>query len=140
MTGADLDGVDALDDDDDEGRWRPADPSAPRRYDDGGAPARRLLRGSDRLQHLVGAYLLAGVTLRDEQGAIVKRQQFHGRVTEVADGVVVLHHADGDLVLPSDPEAYTPAVPGPYRLASGEVVTDPDYLSTWSVTPNDPQA
>jgi hypothetical protein len=87
----------------------------------------------------VGAHLLAGITIRDESGAIVRRQQFHGRVTEVTEGVVVLRHADGELLLPAEPEAYTPARPGPYRLASGEIVNDPDYLSTWSVSPEDAQ-
>jgi hypothetical protein len=105
----------------------------PRSFVTGGPPPRRLLRGTEQLQHLVGSHLLVGVTVRDEEGAIVSRQQFHGNVTEVADGVVVLRHADGELLLPAAPEAYEPARPGRYHLGSSEVVVDPDYLSTWSV-------
>jgi len=37
-------------------------------------------------------------------------------------------------MLPPEPEAYEPAPPGEYRLRStGEVVVDPDYLTTWTV-------
>ncbi|MDQ1290104.1 MAG: hypothetical protein QG622_3670 [Actinomycetota bacterium] len=98
----------------------------------------RLLLGCHVLQHLVGTYLLAGITLRDASGAVERRVQFHGRVSEVAEGVVVLRHANGELILPAEPRAYLPADPGPYRLASGEVVHDPDYLSTWSVAAEGP--
>jgi hypothetical protein len=97
-------------------------------------PPRRLLRGSEQLQQLLGRHLLAGVTIRDAEGRILQRRQFHGPVTAVADGVVVLRQADGtEAVLPADPAAYEPARPGTYRLASGDVVVDPDFLSTWDV-------
>jgi hypothetical protein len=98
-------------------------------------PPRRLLRGSEQLQHLVGKRLLVGVTIRDADGAIVRRQQFCGSVTEVADGVVVVEHDGGETLLPADPHAYEQARPGTYRLASGGEVVDPDYLSTWDVLP-----
>ncbi|MBN7463153.1 hypothetical protein I3U64_23750, partial [Mycobacteroides abscessus subsp. abscessus] len=36
--------------------------------------------------------------------------------------------------LPPAPESFSPAAPGEYRLRStGEVITDPDYLATWTV-------
>ena len=105
-----------------------------------GGPPRRLLRGSEQLQGLVGRRLLVGITVRDIAGAIRERRQFYGTVTDVADGVVVLRHDDGtaegrEVLLPADPHAYSPAPPGTYRLPSGVVVTDPDYLSTWDVLP-----
>jgi len=76
-----------------------------------------------------------GITLRNEAGEIASLEQYHGTVTEVADGVVVLAHADGELLLPAEPTAYSPAPRGRYRLRSGEVVVDPDHLATWSVAP-----
>jgi hypothetical protein len=83
---------------------------------------------------LVGRRLLAGVTIRDTDGRIVERRQFHGSVTDVADGVVVLRQDDGtEALLPADPNAYEPARPGTYRLPSGVVVVDPDYLTTWEI-------
>ena len=87
----------------------------------------------------MGATVLVGITQRDPSGAIVARRQFHGPVTEVADGVVVVRHQDGDVLLPAEPDAYSPARPGRYTLASGEVVIDPGYLSTWSVSPDPPR-
>ena len=100
-----------------------------------GLPPRRLLRGTALLQYLIGRHLLVGITIRDGQGTIVGRRQFHGPVTEVTDGVVVVAHDDGETLLPADPDGYRPAEPGMYRLASGEVVIDPDYLTTWDVLP-----
>ncbi|HEY6795189.1 MAG TPA: hypothetical protein VI248_10975 [Kineosporiaceae bacterium] len=98
---------------------------------------RRLLRGAEQLQALVGKHLLVGVTIRDRAGGILERRQFYGPVVEVAEGVVVMRPADGvETLLPADPRAYEPARPGTYRLPSGAVVTDPDYLSTWEVMPD----
>jgi hypothetical protein len=95
-----------------------------------------LLRGTQALQYLVGRTVLAGVTVRDRSGAILRREQFFGVVTEVVDGVVVIGHPDGtETVLPAEPSGYSAAPRGRYTLASGGVVVDPDYLSTWDVSP-----
>jgi hypothetical protein len=96
-----------------------------------------LLRGTERLQMLIGKQLLVGITLRDRDGAVLERRQFYGAVTEVVDGVVVLRHADGETLLPADPVAYEPARPGVYRLPSGIEIENPDYLSVWDVAPGD---
>lgn len=74
------------------------------------------------------------MTVRDTAGAVVSRDQFCGRVLEVADGVVVVDRDGTPIVLPSDEAAYEPAPPGSYRLSgSGEVVVDPDYVTTWTL-------
>jgi hypothetical protein len=98
-------------------------------------PPRRLLRGSRRLQGLVGRRVLAGMTFVDSAGRSLGRRQACGTVSEVADGVVTLELPDGEqLLLPADEGAFTPARPGSYTLAAtGEVVVDPDFLCTWSV-------
>jgi len=98
-------------------------------------PPRRLLRGSQQLQHLIGRSLLVGVTIRDDDGAVLTRRQFHGLVTEVTDGVVVVTHDDTETLLPADPSGYRPADPGTYRLATGEDVVDPDFVTAWDVLP-----
>lgn len=104
-----------------------------------GPPPRRLLRGAERLQHLVGHRLLVGVTIREPDGEVVSRTQFCGVVLEVADGVVVVDKDGEPALLPSDDLAYTPAPRGTYRLAgSGEVIEDPDYVTTWDVVPEPP--
>src|SRR4051794_7316518 len=116
-------------DEDGSGRIRPVTAAGTAR------PPRRLLRGSQQLQYLLGKRLLVGITIRDAAGAIVRRQQFCGPVTEVVDGVVVVDHDGGETLLPAEPDAYEPAQPGTYRLASGGEVVDPDFLSTWDVLP-----
>lgn len=108
---------------------QPIDPTSP-------VPPRRLLRGADRLAGLVGCQLLVGISYLDAAGAVVSRQQFCGEVLDVGDGVVVVSRPGGGepAVLPADAGAYRPAPAGRYRLAgSGEVVTDPDWMTTWRV-------
>ena len=104
-----------------------------------GPPPRRLLRGGERLQHIVGARLLVGVTVREPDGTVVSRTQFCGVVLEVAEGVVVVDKDGEPALLPSDDLAYTSAPRGTYTLSgSGEVVVDPDYVTTWDVTRTPP--
>jgi hypothetical protein len=99
-------------------------------------PPRRLLRGSDRLAPMVGCRLLVGITYLDDAGAVRGSEQFCGQVLEVSDGVVVVERpGDGEpALLPADADAYEAAAAGAYRLKStGEVVQDPDYVTTWQV-------
>lgn len=89
---------------------------------------------------LLGTYVLAGVTDVDRAGVVVGHWQVHGRVIQVdeAKGVVVRTASGAEHWLPPDPDSYTPADPGEYRLTStGEVVVDPDYLTTWTRHPPD---
>jgi hypothetical protein len=107
----------------------PIDPHRPE-------PPRRLLRGSDRLAPLVGCRLLVGITYLDDAGAVQGAEQFCGQVLEVADGVVVVERpgAREPALLPADADAYEPAAAGRYTLrGSGEVVHDPDFVTTWQV-------
>lgn len=103
-------------------------------------PPRRLLRGSQRLSGLVGLRLLVGVTFVDDDGNVLDRQQFCGRVLDVADGVVAVERPGWDepALIPADEEAFRPAEPGTYRLhGTGEVVVNPDVLTTWTVLVSD---
>jgi hypothetical protein len=105
-------------------------------------PSRRLLRGSERLQHLVGTRLLVGVSVRSPDGTLLRQEQFCGRVLAVADGQVVVerpHDPGHPAVLPADYGAYDEAAPGRYVLAAtGETVIDPDYVTTWEVLADQP--
>jgi hypothetical protein len=87
---------------------------------------------------LLGTYILVGITCLDHGGKVVEEHQFHGRVVRATrvEGVVILTAAGEELKLPPDGRAFSPADPGEYRLRStGEVVVDPDYTATWTVTP-----
>jgi hypothetical protein len=98
------------------------------------SPPRRLLRGAEQLSHLVGQRLLVGITFRSADGDVLRREQFCGPVTEVADGVVVVDRAGESVVLPADAAAYDAATPGRYVLSdTGETVVDPDYVTVWDV-------
>ena len=116
----------------------PVEPApAPQVIDAGrGRPPRRLLRGAERLAHLEGHRLLVGITYVDVRGTPQAREQFCGRVLGVGDGVVVVERPGEPepAVLPADVDAFEPAPPGRYTLSgSGEVVSDPDFLTTWRV-------
>ncbi len=99
-------------------------------------PPRRLIRGARQLGHLLGSRLLVGITFRDPDGAVLRREQFCGTVLEITqDGVVVVDRGELEpAVLPADPDAYEAAQPGTYRLVeTGEDVIDPDYVTVWEV-------
>jgi hypothetical protein len=111
----------------------PIDPDAPE-------PPRRLQRGAEQLARIKGHRLLVGITYLDDEGQITSAQQFCGRVLDVADGVVVVERPGetDPAVLPADAAAYEPAAEGSYRLQNtGEIVIDPDYLTTWHVRKTD---
>ena len=83
---------------------------------------------------LIGKHVIAGITFKDANGKDIEYFQTHGRVIEVGDVQgIVLEKADGSGLfhLPPNVDWLKPANPGSYRLkGTGEVVADPDYLST----------
>jgi hypothetical protein len=100
-------------------------------------------------QSIVGKTILAGFGIVDENRKELSRMQFHGVIiaADATKGISVringapdispLHVNNGVVVLPPDLRIIQPAPPGTYRLAStGEEVTDPDYLSSFTVRPH----
>jgi len=90
-----------------------------------------------RAAKLVGAKVLIGVTRRGPQGET--QEQMFG-VIESADSkhgleVILNGTKSGEIYwLPPDLRNFVPAQPGNYRLRStGETVTNPDYVSTWTI-------
>lgn len=94
----------------------------------------------DFARELEGSVVLVGMTYYEPTGP--QRDQFHGVVerADPAEGVAIRLSGSraGELfMLPADLRAFFPAAPGSYRLeTTGEVVVDPDYLTTWDMTPN----
>ncbi|MBV8565927.1 MAG: hypothetical protein JO273_10780 [Methylobacteriaceae bacterium] len=90
----------------------------------------------------VGKTILAGVTYFESGGQTLRSQeQYHGIIVSV-DPKVGVHvrcagaHAGETICLPPHTRVFTRASPGNYTLRStGEIVTDPDFFTTWSVTP-----
>jgi hypothetical protein len=67
----------------------------------------------------------------------VDQRQFHGRVVRANawEGIVLVQPSDEGVRLPPLLKAIQKASPGEYRLSTtGEVVVNPDYTCTWSVT------
>jgi hypothetical protein len=91
------------------------------------------------LDELVGAHVLVGLTIEDESTGETTREQLHGKVTWVDPkkgiGLDLLGGRNGDTyILPPDTRSFSRAPAGDYRLrGTGEVVTNPDFLTTWTV-------
>jgi len=86
---------------------------------------------------LIGKYVLVGVTYTDEADRPVDQRQFHGRVVRAnaGEGSVPVQASGEEVRLPPVLKALQKASPGEYRLrTTGEVVVNPDYTCTWSVT------
>ncbi len=91
-------------------------------------------------QALLGKYVLIGVTYLDAEGKPTRQEEFHGVVVAATaeDGIrfQLRGSRDGtEYRLPPDTRGFAKALPGQYRLRStGEVVTNPDFTCTWSVS------
>lgn len=92
---------------------------------------------------LIGKRVLVGITDLAPDGSVIGKRQVHGDAIR-ADrrmGIalrLVGARAGEEIVLPPDTRAFHPAAPGEYRLReTGEVVKDPDFLTTWSFRERD---
>ena len=88
---------------------------------------------------IIGKHLLVGVTHRNHSDEVTGLEQFHGEIIRASreEGIILrLSGSDKERWVPPDLSRLEPAAPGNYRLKdSGEVVVDPDLLSTWTVYP-----
>jgi hypothetical protein len=88
---------------------------------------------------MIGKRLLIGLTVRAHDESLIERQQMHGRIFAVDHrgiGVQLTGARDGETYwLPPDMRSFQIAPKGEYRLReTGEVVRDPDLMTTWIVT------
>ena len=92
---------------------------------------------------LVGKRVLVGVTDLAADGAFLGQRQFHGHAIRAdrRSGIALRlsgARAGEEVMLPPDTRAFRRAAPGEYRLrGTGEVVKDPDYLTTRSIRQRD---
>lgn len=84
---------------------------------------------------LIGKVLLIGLTYYAKDGEFIEQKQLWGTVTRADMNGIVIKKSNGDtFILPPDLSSFSKAAPGIYRLRStGEVIEDPDYLTTWTV-------
>lgn len=85
---------------------------------------------------LIGKVILIGVTYVDKHDNLLSRKQWWGVVESASSDIgirVALKNSSDLCVLPPDLGAIRRAAPGEYRLKeSGEIVKDPDFLTTWT--------
>ena len=87
-------------------------------------------------EKLIGKTILVGMTFYNKDDEFVEQKQSWGEIVAVTENTIFIKQQDGEeFDIPNDPSAIEPANPGEYRLRStGEVVENPDFLSTWDVT------
>jgi hypothetical protein len=91
----------------------------------------------------IGKHLLVGITYLDHEGKLLEQNQFHGEIVRINEneGIVIrLHDSDEEFKLPPSVKSLQPAPPGEYRLrATGEVVVNPDFITTWTKSKAKPE-
>jgi hypothetical protein len=82
----------------------------------------------------IGRRVLVGINLTRE-GQIIDMRQLVGEVVSAgpSEGIKLLREDGGDYWLPPDTDSLVEADPGTYNLHTGGAVTDPDYISTWTI-------
>jgi hypothetical protein len=94
--------------------------------------------GESILTNSISQTVIVGVTYLDHVGQVDRQVQYYGGIVRINrhEGVVIRLRSGEEKRLPPDPRAFKPAPPGEYRFRStGEVVVNPDLMTTWSVDP-----
>jgi hypothetical protein len=92
----------------------------------------------ERLDVMIGKRILVGITYLGSGDVPDHTVQLTGTVTAVEPLVTIDHGQPAPFTLPPLQDAYDRAPPGKYTLReSGEVVEDPDFMTTWTVSPPD---
>jgi hypothetical protein len=91
----------------------------------------------------VGKTILLCVSYVDHEEKQTGQMQWYGVISEVSNAkgiVVALQNDKNYCALPPDFSVLRPAKPGEYRLrVTGEVITDPDFITTWVCQEPDPK-
>jgi len=98
----------------------------------------------DLAQSYVGRTILVGITYLSHDDKLLGQQQLHGTITSAdRNGIVIAlagKRAGQSWTMPPSLEGIQRASPGEYRLReTGEVIVDPDLLSTWTINKPPPQ-
>lgn len=87
------------------------------------------------LENILGKVMLIGITCYNPDNKIVDQKQIWGKVEFANSDGICVRLSTGELFkLPPDLRSTVEAQPGEYRLRStGEVVKDPDLITTWNI-------
>lgn len=91
--------------------------------------------GNITFSDLIGKTILIGLTYYTADNVFIEQKQYWGTVTEANEKGISVKLSDGsNFGLPPDLSSTKIAPAGEYRLRStGEVVVNPDYLTTWNI-------
>jgi len=96
-----------------------------------------------KAKEYVGKTILLCVSYIDHEETQTGQMQWFGTITEVSNAkgiVIALLNDPTHCALPPDLSALRPGKPGEYRpRATGEVITDPDFITTWTCKEPDPK-
>ncbi len=96
-----------------------------------------------KAQDYVGKTILLCVSYISHEEVQTGQMQWFGTITEVSNSkgiVIALRNDPAHCALPPDLSALRPAKPGEYHLrATGEVITDPDFFTTWTCREPNPK-
>lgn len=89
--------------------------------------------GEITYDELVGKTILVGMSYCNSNEELIEQKQFYGTIVEASKTHIRFEGADGNtFALPPDLSAIKRARAGEYKLRStGEVVVNPDFLTTW---------
>jgi hypothetical protein len=93
----------------------------------------------ERADLLLGKYALVGVTYTEADDTVLSHAQYHGRIVSVDRKTGIKIECEGiwaghSMGLPPALSAFNPTELPEYRLNStGEVVTNADVMTTWTV-------
>lgn len=84
---------------------------------------------------LPGKMILVGITYYTHDKQFIEQKQYHGTVVRADGKGIVIRKSNGEeTTLPPDLSSTKIAPPGEYRERStGEIVENPDFISTWNV-------
>ena len=88
-----------------------------------------------KIKQIIGKHIIIGLTYLDCNRNIVKKVQLHGDVINITKEYIIINLNTGEeFTLPPDIRAIKIAPPGEYHFDStGEVVVNPDLMTTWTI-------
>lgn len=94
------------------------------------------MNDTENTENLIDKILLIGITVLDEKDEIISQVQVYGPIIRVTDDLIVIrrNETQAEFTIPAYLDNVKEAKPHEYKLrTTGEIVTNPDYLSSWTV-------
>lgn len=95
-----------------------------------------------KVAQMINKHIIIGITIYDFDGTFLEQKQMHGDIVRIneEEGIVIkLHNSDVEYSLPPHLDSVQIAPEGEYRFRStGEVVVNPDFMTSWTITKPDP--